>query len=108
MSALENVKSRKIRAFKLDKNTKINRFIYSRSTQINVILPGSISSLYSNYDDGYNPYAIRDDGAIEKLQFHLPSDYIDPVNKYIYETRHALVNDYLHIFGGDADEYGVK
>ena len=108
MSALKNVKSRKIRAFKLDKNTKINRFIYSRSTQINVILPGSSSWNLEDYDEGYHHYAIRDDGAIEKLQFHLPSDYIDPVNKYIYGTRHALVNDYLHIFGGDEDEYGVK
>ena len=71
-----------------------NFFYYSKSTvKINVIQPHDSRSL--------RPYSLLADESIDdKLSFKVPFDFSDSLSKYLFKSRHALVNNQLHIFGG--------
>ena len=94
-SAMENVENKKVRISKLDSITKIRNFVgIQHASQINVLLPFSWCAV--------KPYALMPDGSrINNVFFKTPADYKNGcLAEYVEDSRHALVNGRLYIFGG--------
>ena len=102
LTKFEEIQNKKIRIFKTDRHTKIKNFIYSNSavtskSYFNVILP---------HYEKREPYTLRTNGEINKdVFFDAP---LGPhISYYTFTSKHAIVNDQLHIFGGwyDGENY---
>ena len=107
VSGVNNRQNRRIRIWKEDHNVEIKNFIYypAEQTQISAILP----SLFFT-SEVFQSYALLSDGEIiRKNIFNAPKfleaklkEYENKYHASLYTTgsKHAILSDKLHIFGG--------
>lgn len=94
---LKGTQKKKIRIFKLDRATRIFNFFYTTETssKIDVILPSHSAKV--------NPYGLSPDKSIQyKIFFKPPYNYDDmaAISQYLQDSKHAILNGQIHIFGG--------
>ena len=114
-NGLENVNNKKIRINRSDGSLEIQNFYYlSGSSQINVMLTEYGANMFWNTDPllteaimsiPYQPYVVVPDEIYNEINILPPSEIGYSVTKFLWNSRHALVNDKLHIFGGWADDF---